>query len=1139
MSPLCGVGNPSVVAVRWNWRCRTERQYVRRRRSGARALPLTERSLLVEPIEQKDGEPASTGARTHAAPREGARGQRGRVGFPKWGSSTSIAGHTVFPFSVPKASSMKGGGRGKEPPGEGEVSGKRPKRRCLQWHPLLSKRALDFSEEEEEEDEEDLDKEPLLCGEATGPEAECGAAEGEEAEEDSSEQRARRPMNAFLLFCKRHRSLVRQEHPRLDNRGATKILADWWAVLEPTEKQKYTDMAKEYKDAFMKANPGYKWCPTTNKPVKSPPPTVNTNRKRVWSFPSSSPKDCPVARKIPRTDSTPQLNFAMADPTKMGGLSMLLLAGEHALSTREISSNTAPAMVDSDKQSGKSALFQLAEISSSSSQLGSTDVAKHPGKSALFQLAEISSSSPQSGIPAITTGEKTGIINPVEASPERPQMGAASPAKTCVNSPLFQLAEISSSSTTSSSPSTSQSMEGKQCGQSALFQLAEMCLASEAEKMEALTSQPATSCPAGPSSSSTTEPPSDDLLLSSPSSASSSSTFSSTHSEGSPTKGAKKKKKKKKKKRQRSEETRSDKGPGSPKKTSKKCQSSESDLDSVIYTIEAVAKGTWGGDKTKKKARPPGSDKDHPAEPSSPKKKVKPKVKKPRMKEEKKEEVKEEAKGDAEESQEDCKPRQSETAQSLLEGDAKVMNVKADSPAAREEPLVPSPMALPLKAEEKEVDIKPENCGSRKSERSCKGALYKTLVSEGMLTSLRANVDRGKRGSGRGSLSDHEGSWTDESWMFAQTGPCSAKKLKKSKLKDETIPGLGKLEEEFEKKFNSLPQYSPLRFDRKGTSISKKKKISGSTVIEQSKASKGSSSSQKKNLFHKIVSKYKHKKEKTNTLDKAIVMQEPLAPDMAHKAKPATTCGALSPEVLGAAEMLVGSQKRKARKSKITHLVRTADGRVSPAEEDKVKEQIQDKDEKPSTQETLCNEAGCYTHPKPQEGRDSGTDGSSVSDLPAFFSLAALAEVAAMENVHRHSVFLFPNLLAESQGWKISAEVAQVFQPMAEQDCFQSMVSTSEGSGRLVDVVAPEKAAILKFCFFEAENVTPPGAEVTLILLITLSEEGDAEGSWRSTGAVKKITALFIPSTTVDKTSQLDLHVVTRPTVCLPGGGIQ
>lgn len=56
------------------------------------------------------------------------------------------------------SSTMKGGGRSKEPPVAGEVTGKRPKRKCLQWHPLLSKKALDFSEEEEEEDEEELVK---------------------------------------------------------------------------------------------------------------------------------------------------------------------------------------------------------------------------------------------------------------------------------------------------------------------------------------------------------------------------------------------------------------------------------------------------------------------------------------------------------------------------------------------------------------------------------------------------------------------------------------------------------------------------------------------------------------------------------------------------------------------------------------------------------------------------------------------------------------------------------------------------------------------------------------------------------------------------------------------------------------------
>lgn len=51
---------------------------------------------------------------------------------------------------------------------------------------------------------------------------------------------------------------------------------------------------------------------------------------------------------------------------------------------------------------------------------------------------------------------------------------------------------------------------------------------------------------------------------------------------------------------------------------------------------------------------------------------------------------------------------------------------------------------------------------------------------------------------------------------------------------------LGKLEEEFERKFNSLPQYSPMTFDKKGTSVTKKKKTESSTGQEElSKGGKG------------------------------------------------------------------------------------------------------------------------------------------------------------------------------------------------------------------------------------------------------------------------------------------------------------
>lgn len=61
----------------------------------------------------------------------------------------------------------------------------------------------------------------------------------------------------------------------------------------------------------------------------------------------------------------------------------------------------------------------------------------------------------------------------------------------------------------------------------------------------------------------------------------------------------------------------------------------------------------------------------------------------------------------------------------------------------------------------------------------------------------------------------------------------------------------------------------------------------------------------------------------------AITMRESPVPEAMQKDKP---CGQASLEAQRAAEMLVGSQKRKARKNKITHLVRTADGRLSPAE---------------------------------------------------------------------------------------------------------------------------------------------------------------------------------------------------------------
>ena len=69
-------------------------------------------------------------------------------------------------------------------------------------------------------------------------------------------------------------------------------------------------------------------------------------------------------------------------------------------------------------------------------------------------------------------------------------------------------------------------------------------------------------------------------------------------------------------------------------------------------------------------------------------------------------------------------------------------------------------------------------------------------------------------------------------------------------------------------------------------------------------------------------------------LSSAVVQSDSSTLDSASKAKSCAPVAIMCPDVQGTAnmEMLVGSQKRKARKTKITHLVRTADGSVSPVE---------------------------------------------------------------------------------------------------------------------------------------------------------------------------------------------------------------
>ncbi|XP_046967714.1 uncharacterized protein LOC124535538 [Vanessa cardui] len=154
---------------------------------------------------------------------------------------------------------------------------------------------------------------------------------------------ARRPMNAFLIFCKRHRSVVRDKYPNLENRSITKILGEWWANLDKEEKACYTGLAKQYKDAFFSANPDFKWYKlpapplrtlssrpreSTEKPIES----LNNeyqenelektnNNSTKYDFNKKSSENVSEIETKPLSMFTPG---KLADEAQMGGLSSLL-----------------------------------------------------------------------------------------------------------------------------------------------------------------------------------------------------------------------------------------------------------------------------------------------------------------------------------------------------------------------------------------------------------------------------------------------------------------------------------------------------------------------------------------------------------------------------------------------------------------------------------------------------------------------------------------------------------------------------------------------------------------------------------------------------------------------------------------------
>ncbi|KAI8033553.1 probable serine/threonine-protein kinase yakA [Drosophila gunungcola] len=151
------------------------------------------------------------------------------------------------------------------------------------------------------------------------------------------EHHARRPMNAFLIFCKRHRGIVKERYKTLENRAITKILGDWWAALDEQEKHCFTDLAQQNKDAFFNANPNFKWYKLPAPPLRTlatrpsntaaglfiPSEDQQQQQQQQQQLPTPLQLQWAERGEIPRA-LLRRNYFKLADETQMGDLSSLL-----------------------------------------------------------------------------------------------------------------------------------------------------------------------------------------------------------------------------------------------------------------------------------------------------------------------------------------------------------------------------------------------------------------------------------------------------------------------------------------------------------------------------------------------------------------------------------------------------------------------------------------------------------------------------------------------------------------------------------------------------------------------------------------------------------------------------------------------